>query len=167
MHPKLHFTAETKQNNYLDVTIYKTPTNIKISIYRKPTFTNILIPYTSNYPTQHKYVAIRFLSNRLNSYHLHNEEYQHEENIIHNILYNNSFPLHPQKPTTLNQNNYKTHQQTNTDGPRSQVGKETTYITSIFKHSNIIASRTNNTLQNNLTHNNQNPDKFHFLECIN
>jgi hypothetical protein len=39
IHFKLHFTAETEQNsalNYLDVTIHKTPTNIKFSIYRNP-----------------------------------------------------------------------------------------------------------------------------------
>ena len=107
IHPKLHFTAETEQNsalNYLDVTIHKTPINIKISIYRKPTFTNTLIPYTSNHPRQHKCAAIRFLYNRLNSYQLHDEEYQQEENIIHNILYNNSFPLLPQKFITLHRN---------------------------------------------------------------
>ena len=41
------------------------------------------------------------------------------------------------------------------------VGKETTYITSTLKHSNIrIAYRTNNTSRNHLTHNNQKPDKF-------
>jgi len=43
----------------------------------------------------------------------------------------------------------------------THAGKETTYITSTFKHSNIrIAYRTNKTLRNHLTHNNQNPDKF-------
>ena len=34
--------------NYLDITIHKTPTNINISIYRKPTFTDTLNSYTSN-----------------------------------------------------------------------------------------------------------------------
>jgi hypothetical protein len=106
LQPKLHFTAEIEQNNtlnYLDVSIHKTPTNMKTSIYRKPSFTDTIIPYTSNHPTQHKYATIRFLYNRLNTYQLHNEEYQQEENIIHNILYNNSFPIHPQKHLDLNQ----------------------------------------------------------------
>jgi hypothetical protein len=95
LHPKLHFTAEIEQNNtlnYLDVSIHKTPSNIKISIYRKPTFTDNIIHHTSKHPTKHKYAAIRFLYNRLNTYLLHNEEYQQDENIIHNILYNISFP---------------------------------------------------------------------------
>jgi len=41
------------------------------------------------------------------------------------------------------------------------IGKETTYITKIFKHSNIkITYRTNNTLQKHLTTSSQNLDKF-------
>ena len=39
--------------------------------------------------------------NRLNSYNLQHEEYQHELNIIHNILQNNSFPIKPNKPHIL------------------------------------------------------------------
>jgi hypothetical protein len=76
----------------------KNPTKWKTSIYRKPTFTDTIIPYTSNHPAQHKYAAVKFLYNRLNSYELHGEEYQQEADIIHNILYNNSFPINPHKP---------------------------------------------------------------------
>jgi len=77
---------------------------------------------------QHKYAAIRFLYNRLNSYQLHDEEYQHEENIIHNILYNNSFPLHPQKPTTLNQNQLQNPPSNKyTWATFTYVGKKTIY----------------------------------------
>jgi len=70
IHTNLQFTEEMEKDsllNYLDITIHKTPTNIKISNYRKPTFTDTLIPYTSNHPVQHKYAAIRFVYNRLNS----------------------------------------------------------------------------------------------------
>jgi len=62
--PKLHFTAETEQNNtinYLDISIHKTAHNIKIAMYRKPTLTDPIIPYSSNHPTQHKYATIRYL----------------------------------------------------------------------------------------------------------
>jgi len=51
-------------------------------------FTDTLLPYTSNHPIQHKYSAVRFLYTSLNSYHLHEEE-----NIIQNILHDNSYPL--------------------------------------------------------------------------
>ena len=39
LHPNLKFTAETETDNminYLDVTVHRTPTDWKISIYRKP-----------------------------------------------------------------------------------------------------------------------------------
>jgi len=124
MQPNFQYTEEMEQNNtlnYLDITIHKTPTNIKISIYRKPIFIDTLIPYTSNHPIQYKYAAIRFLYNRLNSYHLHNEEHRHEENIIQNILHNNSYPLFPHKHNTLTETNYKNPQKTNTGGPRSHT----------------------------------------------
>jgi len=105
IHPNLKFTAETETNNsinYLEVTIHKTPENWKLSIYRKPTFTDTIIPYTSNHPSQHKYAAIRFLYNGLNTYNLHEDEYKTEENIIHNILYNNTFPFQPHSYLTQN-----------------------------------------------------------------
>ena len=54
IHSKLQFTAEVERDNklnYLDITIHRTPTNLKTSIYRKPTFTDTIIPYTSNHPT--------------------------------------------------------------------------------------------------------------------
>jgi hypothetical protein len=64
IHPKLKFTAETEKNNtinYLDITIHRTPTHWKTSVYRKPTFTDTIIPHTSNHPIQHKYAAVKFL----------------------------------------------------------------------------------------------------------
>jgi len=151
---QLGYNLAFKRLKYLDISIHKTQNNIKTSIYRKPTFTDTMIPYTSNHPTQQKYATIRFLYNRLNTYQLHNEEYHQEENIIHNIPYNNSFPIHPQKPPNLKQNRkqnspvLKRKLATFTD-----TGKETTYITNIFKHSDIrIANHKNNIIQNFLTH---------------
>jgi len=54
----------------------------------------------SGVDSEHKYAAIRFLYNRLNCYQLHETEYQLKENIIQNILHNNSFPLPPREPKT-------------------------------------------------------------------
>ena len=85
----------------LDITIQRTPTNWKTPIYRRPTFTDTIIPYKSNHPTQHKYAAVKFLYNRLNTYDLQADEYQQEEDTIHNILYDSSFSIHPQKPHHL------------------------------------------------------------------
>ena len=102
IHPNLQFTKETEHSNklnYLDIMIHKTPTSVNIGVFRKPTFTDIIIPYTSNHPTHHKYAAIRFLYSRLNSYQLHETECHLEENIIHNILHNSS-PIPTWKPKT-------------------------------------------------------------------
>jgi len=60
LHPKLHFTTEMEKDqslNYLDVSIHRTPTDINTAIYRKPTFTDTIIPYTSNHPAHHKYAS--------------------------------------------------------------------------------------------------------------
>ena len=73
LHPNLQFTTEVERDNtlnYLDIPNQKTPNNIQTSIHRKPTFTDTIIPYTSNHPTKHKYAAVRYLLNRLNSYDL-------------------------------------------------------------------------------------------------
>jgi len=81
--------AEIETNNKinsLDVTIHKTPTNWKISIYRKPTFTDTIIPCKSNHPAQHEYAAVRFLNNTLNMYNLHKGECKTKENITQNIM---------------------------------------------------------------------------------
>ena len=145
----------------LDVTIHKKPSNINISIFRKPTFTDTLIPYTSNHPIQQKYGAIRFVYNRLNSYHLHGKEYRHEENIIHNILHNNSYPLLPHKHNNTHSSQSQNSQKKQKWITFTYIGKETTYIIKICKHSNLkIAYRTNNTLQNHLTRSIHNQDKF-------
>jgi len=58
LHPNLKFTTELETNNklnYLDITTHRTPTGWQISIYRKPTFTDSIIPYSSNQPAQQKY----------------------------------------------------------------------------------------------------------------
>ena len=137
IHPKLQFTAETEREstlNYLDISIHRTPTNVKTSIYRKPTFTDTIIPYNSNHATQHKYATVKFLFNRLNTYDLQKEDYQHELNIIHNILHNNSFPIMPQKPHihTLVQEK-PSHTPKHRWASFTYVGKETSYITNIFR----------------------------------
>ena len=122
IHSKLHFTSEIEQNNtlnYLDIFIHKTPINIKTSIYRKSTFRDTTIPYTSSHLTQHKYAAIKFPYNRLNTYQLHKEEYQQEENIIHNILIIIPSQSSHRNPSNLTQTNNKFHQHTSTDGPHS------------------------------------------------
>jgi len=96
LHPKLRFTAETEDDftlNYLDLPIRRKPTGLRTAIFRKPKFTDTIIPFAFNHSIQHKYATVRYLYNRLDSYNLQEREYQQELNIIHNILHNNSFPI--------------------------------------------------------------------------
>jgi hypothetical protein len=147
---------------YLDLFIHKTPTNWKTSIYRKPMFTDTIIPYTSNHPNQHKYAALKFLYYWLNSYGLQKEQYQQEENIIHNILNNNSFPINPQKSAYQKPKQQLTTQTpTHTWATFTYTRKETTFITNIFTCTKVqIAFHTNTTIQNPLMHKNQKSDKY-------
>jgi hypothetical protein len=88
IHNKLQFTHETETHNtlnYLDISIIRSPYSVNVGIYRKPTFTDSIIPFTSNHPIQHKYAAIKFLHTRLNSYSLLGTEYTKEKDIIQNI----------------------------------------------------------------------------------
>jgi len=136
LHPKLQFTAETEKVhalNYLDITLQRTPTNVRTATYRKPTFTDTIVPYTSNHPTHHKYAAIRFMFHRLNSYNLQHEEYQHELNIIHNILLNNSFHIKPHKPHILKPAKPKDLKMSKKWVGFTYIGRETSYITNIFR----------------------------------
>jgi len=89
IHPKLKFTVEIETNNmlnYLDISMQKPPPTGKPPITESLHSQTPLSPFTSNHPTQQKYAASKFLYNRLNSYDLQEEEYQQEENIIHNIM---------------------------------------------------------------------------------
>ena len=167
IHPNLQFTIETEHDNsinYLDLSINRTPHNIRIAIHRKPTFTDTIIPYSSNHPPQHKFAAVRYLYNRLHTYQLQQEDYDQEENTIHNILHNNSFPIKPHahpKKRTLTQTQDNATPQKQKWATFTYIGKETTRITNLFKHTNIkIAFRTNNTVQKLLTHSCYTKDKY-------
>jgi hypothetical protein len=168
IHPNMKFTAETESSNrinFLDVTIHKTPTNWKIPIYRKPSFKDTIIAYSSNHPTQHKYAAIRFLHNRLTTFHLHKEEYNEEVNTIHDIMANNGFTVHtlnppnPRHPT----NSSKGQSDTTTQNWASFtcIGKETLFITNLFKKAGLrIALRMKNNIQKLLMQKHEILDKY-------
>jgi len=168
LHPNMMFKAEPESNNqinFLDITIHKTPIKWTASIYKKPTFTDSIIPYTSNHPPQHKHTAIRHLHNRLNTYHLQHNEYKEELDTIHDIMMNNGFPTHAYTPPNLRRPpttpGQKPGNTTQKWAPFTYIGRETTYITNIFKKADIrITLRTNNTLQNLLMQKAQPLDKY-------
>ena len=122
--------------NYLYLSIRRKPTGLRTGIFRKPTFTDTIIPFTSKHPIQQKYAAVRYLYNRRNSYNLHQSESQDEINIIHNIQHNNTFPIKPHKPKSRNPNKQAFSHTTQKWDNFAYTGIETSYITSILKEQN-------------------------------
>ena len=93
---------------------------------------------------------------------LQQEQYQHELNIIHNILQNNAFPIKHHKPPTHNPLRPRAPRTTKQKWTSfTYLGKETSYITNLFRTTKLkIAFRTTNTIGNLLSHKIPNPDKF-------
>jgi uncharacterized protein (DUF1697 family) len=75
--PKLKFTIEKEMEhkiNFLDITINREPNKISIDVYRKPTYTDVIIPNDSCQPREHKMAVINYLYNRMNTYQLSPEK---------------------------------------------------------------------------------------------
>jgi len=128
LHPYMNFTAEPESNNqinFLDITIHKTPTKWTTSVYRKPSFMDSIIPYSSNHPPQHKHAAIRYLHNRLNTYHLQHDEFKEELDTIHDIMRNNGFPIHLHTHISHPETAYRNPQKKpHINGPHSRTSAE-------------------------------------------
>jgi hypothetical protein len=67
----------------------------------------------------------------LNTCNLLKEDYREEENIIHSIMHNNSFPIHPQRPSTRKLRRHLDTTQTAQHkwATFTYTGKKTTFIT--------------------------------------
>ena len=83
--PTMKFTMEKEKNNrinFLDITIVKEHNKLTFDIYRKPTTTDSIIPYDSCHPIEHKLAAVRYLTNRMNTYHLNLDcRYAHKHDL--------------------------------------------------------------------------------------
>lgn len=97
IHPNIEFTHELHNNNtlpFLDLSItLNNHNNLQFSIYRKPTTTDHVIPFTSNHPIRYKLAAFNSLFHRLLHTPLSQEDFQSELNIIYTIAKNNFFPF--------------------------------------------------------------------------
>jgi hypothetical protein len=63
----------------IPVTICREQSKLSIDIYRKLTFTDVIIPNDSCHPKEHKMAAIPYLYNRMNSYQLSSDNMQKEK----------------------------------------------------------------------------------------
>jgi hypothetical protein len=71
IHPNIQYTMERQINNkqnYLDISIENTHNTFTFSIYRKSTTSDLIIHNDSCHPTEHKYSAIKYFINRMNTY---------------------------------------------------------------------------------------------------
>lgn len=99
----IKFTFEKEADRslpFLDLLLTRDINNkIDISIYRKPTHTNRLIPYNSHTPIQHKLAAFNSMIHRLINLPLSIDSYTKERNIIYQIAIQNGYQ--PNKIDTL------------------------------------------------------------------
>jgi hypothetical protein len=136
----------------MDTMIAREISKFAIDIFRKPTYTDIIIPKNSCHPREQKMAAIRYLYNRLNTYQLSHKNMEKENNILQQILHNNGYAT----STTKNLlHKTKTREK---DNKKVQwvkftyIRKETRAITKVFKNTNVnIAFSANNTLSRILT----------------
>jgi hypothetical protein len=156
---------DNKKINFLDITISRTNNALEFSIFRKPTYTDIIIPHNSCHPTEHKFASLRYFTNHLNTYQLNPIEKNNERLIIQNIAYNNGFPLDIVGNLMKKQPiHFKTTQGKSKDKKWVTLtffGKETYYISKVFKHTSLqVAFKTKNSLQSLLNMKDKSEDIF-------
>jgi hypothetical protein len=147
----IQFTIEEGTNdsiNFLDVTIKKTDKTITIDIYRKPTFTDAIIPNDSCHPQEHKHTAIHHMINRMQTYGLNHKNRKKEKNTIQYILHNNKFDVSLIDTLTHTHRRKEERPIDNRKWAKfTYIGNETRYITKLFKESTVRSSfTTNNTI---------------------
>jgi len=149
--PSLNFTLEREQENklnFLDLSIIQTADKLPFDIYRKPTTSDIIIPNDSCHPTEQKLAAIRYFTNRINTYDLDFTRKQIETNIVKQIIRNNKFDT-----AILNRfNTGKTKREKDNRQKRlakfTYIGKERRQVTKLFKNTNVkVAYMTKNNLE--------------------
>ena len=94
LHPRINFTMEMESDgilNFLDLSISTSKNKHEFAIFRKPTFTDHVIPYDSFYPWSHKTSAFNHMINRTLSIPLSNNDLQKEINIIRQIAKANAY----------------------------------------------------------------------------
>jgi hypothetical protein len=98
----------------------------------------------------------------MNTYPISTENKHKETQLINTILHNNGHSIE----THVHNKSQITNKTTNTTPKQkwitlTYVGKETRFITKLFKNTNLyVAYKTNNTIQNYLQSKNQDPVKY-------
>ena len=134
--------------NFLDITIQRGQHHFSTNIYRKPTTTDSIIPNDSCHPKEQKMAALHYLYNRMNTYNLSIADMQKEKDTIQHILVNNKYD-HSILEEIKNKKKRQKHDiETIKWAKFTYIGRETKFITKIFKNSNIRnALSANNTIK--------------------
>jgi hypothetical protein len=173
-------TKETNNSiNYLDMTINRSINGIEISVYRKPTSTDITIQHTSNHPQDHKNAAYRYYINRMITLPNTKKAKSQERQYILNTARQNGFPSHT--ITNIEKKIIAKHgedkESTIIDTERQSQKKWITFtyhsplirkITNLFKNTEIsIAFKATNTIYQQLTEKTQykNPSGIYEIKC--
>jgi hypothetical protein len=108
---------------------------------------------------EHKYSAVKFLADRMNTYPISVNNKRKEETQIETVLVNNNYPEYIYIRTTK-ENKTETKQITQKRDKWAMftyIGKEMRTIAKLFRNTNTkIAYRMTNTIQNHLREKNQN-----------
>lgn len=172
-YPTINFTLEKEENksiNFLDITITRINSSLEFKIYRKPTYTDAIIPNSSNHPHNIKMSAFHSFIDRLINIPLTKSNYNEELNIILEIAANNGYAA----KTILKLLNRKLKQKTLAniyppDSPMPKnwrrleyIGKTSQRISNIVtKHTDIsFAFYNNNTIKKMIFNNKPRIDRL-------
>jgi hypothetical protein len=147
--PSLNFTLECEKDgeiNFLDLTLTRKENELSFDIFRKHTTTDTIIPQDSCHPMEQKIAAIRYYVNRIDTYNLDQAKRQKEMNTIKQIVENNKY-----ETSILNKIRNKRGKQEKDNRKKwakfTYTGKETRFITKLFKNTDVkVAYTTNNSL---------------------
>jgi hypothetical protein len=77
MHPSMKYNMEIEHDDYisfLDLNLHRLSNEIITGIYRKPTYTYLVIPALSNHTVHHKMAAFKCVQDRVNNLPIVKEE---------------------------------------------------------------------------------------------
>jgi hypothetical protein len=140
---------ENKKLNFLDITIARDKNKLTYEIYRKPTTSDTIIPKDSCHPIEQKLAAIRYFVNRIHTYDLDHTQKQKEINTVKDIIGNNKY-----NESTLLKVQKKREQRMISDEQKQNqnqkwikftyIGKETWFVTKLFKNTRLKGAYTTN-----------------------
>jgi hypothetical protein len=151
---------------------------VNLSIYRKPTYIDIVIHATSNHPYDHKVAAFNYYINRMITMPITEQATKQEWEKIPEMAYNNGFSermVHKikSKLITWTRQTTQTVQKQHTQQHNKWVtftyyGPAVRKIINLFRYTNLkIAFRPTNTIYQQLSQkpNNANPSGIYQLKC--